>query len=71
MNLVLLGAPGAGKGTQSQFIIDEFGLPHIPRATSFALPSRRARAWVSRPRAIWMLAPLCLMSSSSTLCRSV
>ena len=29
MNLVLLGAPGAGKGTQSQFIIDEFGLPHI------------------------------------------
>ena len=29
VNLVLLGAPGAGKGTQSQFIIDEFGLPHI------------------------------------------
>ncbi len=29
MNLVLLGAPGSGKGTQSQFIIDEFGIPHI------------------------------------------
>lgn len=29
MNLVLLGAPGAGKGTQSQFLIDEFGIPHI------------------------------------------
>lgn len=29
MNLVLLGAPGAGKGTQSQLLIDEFGIPHI------------------------------------------
>ena len=29
MNLVLLGAPGSGKGTQSQFIIEEFGIPHI------------------------------------------
>jgi adenylate kinase len=29
MNLVLLGAPGAGKGTQSQFLIEEFGIPHI------------------------------------------
>ncbi len=29
MNLVLLGAPGAGKGTQSQFLIDEYGIPHI------------------------------------------
>jgi adenylate kinase len=24
-----LGAPGAGKGTQSQFLIEEFGIPHI------------------------------------------
>lgn len=29
MNIVLLGAPGAGKGTQSQFLIDEYGIPHI------------------------------------------
>jgi adenylate kinase len=29
MNLVLLGAPGAGKGTQAELIIETFGLPHI------------------------------------------
>lgn len=29
MNVVLLGAPGAGKGTQAQRIKDEFDVPHI------------------------------------------
>ena len=29
MNLVLLGAPGAGKGTQAQKLVAEFGVAHI------------------------------------------
>ena len=29
MNLILLGAPGAGKGTQAEVISKEFGIPTI------------------------------------------
>ena len=29
MRLILLGAPGAGKGTQAQFICEAFGIPQI------------------------------------------
>ena len=29
LNVVLLGAPGAGKGTQAERIVAEYGLPHI------------------------------------------
>jgi len=29
MRIILLGLPGAGKGTQSQFLVDRFGIPQV------------------------------------------
>ena len=29
MKLILLGPPGAGKGTQAQFIVDQYGIPKV------------------------------------------
>ncbi|KRM13352.1 adenylate kinase [Paucilactobacillus suebicus DSM 5007 = KCTC 3549] len=35
MNLILMGLPGAGKGTQAQKIVDEFHIPHISTGDIF------------------------------------
>lgn len=35
MRLVLLGPPGAGKGTQAEFIVDQYKIPHISTGDIF------------------------------------
>lgn len=35
MNLVLMGLPGAGKGTQAEKIVEQYGIPHISTGDMF------------------------------------
>ena len=41
MKLILLGAPGAGKGTQAALISEHFGLPHISTGDIFRANIRK------------------------------
>ncbi|USS88584.1 adenylate kinase [Fructilactobacillus hinvesii] len=35
MNLLIMGLPGAGKGTQADFIVEKYGIPHISTGDIF------------------------------------
>ena len=41
MNILFMGPPGAGKGTQAERIVDEFGIPHISTGDAFRLAMKQ------------------------------
>ncbi|MEK3889018.1 adenylate kinase [Bacillus sp. FSL K6-3431] len=44
MNLVLMGLPGAGKGTQADKIVGKYGVPHISTGDMFRLAMKEGTA---------------------------
>ncbi|MBW5449155.1 adenylate kinase [Cohnella sp. CFH 77786] len=41
MNILFMGPPGAGKGTQAERIVEEFGVPHISTGDAFRLAMKQ------------------------------
>ncbi|SFF36651.1 Adenylate kinase [Paenibacillus algorifonticola] len=44
MNILFMGPPGAGKGTQAERIVSEFGIPHISTGDAFRLAMKEGTA---------------------------
>ena len=45
MNLLIMGLPGAGKGTQAAKIVEEFGVAHISTGDMFVLLWLTKQKW--------------------------
>lgn len=54
MRLVLLGPPGAGKGTQASAIVDKYNIPHISTGDIFRANIKNNTELGKEAKAIWI-----------------
>ena len=53
MRLILLGAPGAGKGTQAEILSRELGIPTISTGNILRAAMKAGTEVGLKPRAMW------------------
>ena len=54
MHILLMGPPGAGKGTQAANLVKEFDIPHISTGDMFRAAVKEGTELGSRQRPAWM-----------------
>lgn len=62
LNIVIFGAPGSGKGTQSERIVAKSVLITFQQGMCFVLRLRKVQNWERQPKDISIRASCCLMN---------
>ena len=63
MKIIMLGAPGAGKGTQAKMIAEKYSVPHVSTGDIFRANIKNGTELGSRQRNTWTRDSWCPMSS--------